>query len=317
MPPATAIDYREYINRYDVPVVSHEIGQWCVYPNFDEMKKYTGALKPRNFEIFRELLAQAQMSDQAHDFLMASGKLQVLCYKEEIESALRTPGFGGFQLLDLHDFPGQGTALVGVLDPFWDSKPYLTPDEFSRFCGPTTPLARMAKRTWMNDETFAAEIEICHFGAAAIPDATPHWSITCGGEVIHSGALSSSDVPTGKLTRLGRVEFPLADFEGPVKLTLRVWLNDGGKQHANDWEFWVYPAHLDTAPTEDILLVRTLNDAAESHLEQGGKVVLFVDPSRVGSDVQIGFSSIFWNTAWTGGQAPTPWVCSVTRPILH
>ena len=56
------------------------------------------------------------MADQAADFLHASGKLQALLYKEDIESALRTPGMGGFQLLDLHDFPGQGTALVGVLD---------------------------------------------------------------------------------------------------------------------------------------------------------------------------------------------------------
>ena len=106
--------------------ISHEIGQWCVYPNFDEIDKYTGVLKPKNFEIFRDFLAANHMGDQAHDFLIASGKLQALCYKEEIESALRTPGMGGFQLLDLHDFPGQGTALVGVLDPFWDEKGYVT-----------------------------------------------------------------------------------------------------------------------------------------------------------------------------------------------
>ncbi len=53
---------------------------------------------------------------------LASGKLQTLCYKADIEAALRTTGFAGFQLLDLHDFPGQGTALVGVLDPFWEEK---------------------------------------------------------------------------------------------------------------------------------------------------------------------------------------------------
>ena len=114
------------ISKYDVPVVSHEIGQWCVYPNFEEMSKYTGLLKPKNFEIFRDTLERNHMADQADDFLMASGKLQTLCYKADIEAALRTPGFGGFQLLDLHDFPGQGTALVGVLDPFWDSKPYVS-----------------------------------------------------------------------------------------------------------------------------------------------------------------------------------------------
>ena len=124
-------------------MISHEIGQWCVYPNFDEIAKYTGYLKPKNFEIFRDTLAAHDMADQARDFLLASGKLQTLCYKEDIESALRTPGMGGFQLLDLHDFPGQGTALVGVLDPFWDSKGYVTAEEYRRFSGQTVPLARL------------------------------------------------------------------------------------------------------------------------------------------------------------------------------
>ena len=110
-----------------MPAVVHEMGQWCVYPNFDEVRKYTGPLKPKNFDIFHDSLAEHGMLDQWRDFLRASGKLQALCYKEEIEAALRTPGIGGFELLDLHDFPGQGTALVGVLDPFWESKGYITP----------------------------------------------------------------------------------------------------------------------------------------------------------------------------------------------
>ena len=125
---------------YDVPVVSHEIGQWCVFPNLDEIPKYSGPLKPRNFEIVRDMLEAQGMIDQARDFFMASGKLQTICYKEEIEAALRTPGFGGFQLLDLHDFPGQGTALVGMLDPFWEPKDYVNADAFRQFCASTVPL---------------------------------------------------------------------------------------------------------------------------------------------------------------------------------
>ncbi|MBN1815802.1 MAG: hypothetical protein JW828_00485, partial [Sedimentisphaerales bacterium] len=130
--PETYTDYRDFVLRYKVPVVSHEIGQWCVYPNFEEIVKYTGTLRAYNFEIFRDSLAVNQMLDQAKDFLIASGKLQTLCYKEDIESQLRTPGMGGFQLLDLHDFPGQGTALVGVLDPFWEHKGYVSADEYRR-----------------------------------------------------------------------------------------------------------------------------------------------------------------------------------------
>src|SRR6201999_4062175 len=115
-------------------------------------------LKAKNFEIFRESLDEHHMGGQARQFLLASGKLQTLCYKEDIESALRTPGMGGFELLDLHDFPGQGTALVGVLDPFWDEKGYVTAAEYRRFCNSTVPLARLSKRVFTTEENIRAEI---------------------------------------------------------------------------------------------------------------------------------------------------------------
>ena len=164
-------DYQADVEAFTVPVVVHEMGQWCVYPNFDEVRKYTGPLKPKNFDIFRDSLTEHGMLDQWRDFLRASGKLQVLCYKEEIEAAMRTPGIGGFELLDLHDFPGQGTALVGVLDPFWESKGYVTPAQYRRFCNTTVPLARVLKRVWTTDETLSAEVEVAHFGPAPLQNA--------------------------------------------------------------------------------------------------------------------------------------------------
>jgi hypothetical protein len=136
-------DYRGDVAKLDVPVIVHEMGQWCVYPNFDETPKYTGPLQPRNFDIFRDSLAEHGMPDQARGFVYASGKLQALCYKEEVEAALRTPGIGGVQLLDLHDFPGQGTALVGVLDPFWDSR--LHHRRNSGGYGPSVPLGACSR----------------------------------------------------------------------------------------------------------------------------------------------------------------------------
>ena len=155
-------DYGDFVERFDVPVVSHEIGQWCVYPNLAEIDKYTGVLRARNFEIFRDSLASNGMLDQAHDFTMASGKLQLNAYKEEVEALLRTKGMGGFQLLDLHDFPGQGTAVVGVLDTFWKSKGYVTGEQWRRFCAPIVPLARMVQWVYQPNETFSVTVgEAC------------------------------------------------------------------------------------------------------------------------------------------------------------
>ena len=110
--PESMSDYRAKIDTVKQPYVSHETGQWCVFPDFNEIRKYTGVNKARNFEIFRDILEDNDMSGQAHDFMMASGKLQAICYKHEIEKTLRTPDYAGFQLLALNDYSGQGTALV-------------------------------------------------------------------------------------------------------------------------------------------------------------------------------------------------------------
>lgn len=316
-PPETVTDYSDFIQNYDVPVVSHEIGQWCVYPNFKEIKKYTGVLRPRNFEIFRDSLADHHMLDQADDFLMASGKLQALLYKEEIESALRTPGFGGFQLLDIHDFPGQGTALVGILDPFWGSKGYIEPEEHNRFCSETVPLLRMKKRTWTTAETFSADVEIAHFGPAPIQNAVITWSINePGSREVTSGKFPSRTIPIGSGIQLGKIELPLADIKMPAQLSVTVSVKD--TPYTNNWDIWVYSDGLDTKPPENILIADSLDGQVETALQQGRKVLLMPSLNTIDSDIPAGFSSIFWNTQWTGRQPPHTLgiLCNPKHPAL-
>src|SRR6185437_5013999 len=325
----TRTDYRDYIRKRSVPVISHEIGQWCVYPNFDEISKYTGYLKPRNFEIFRDSLNANGMGDQAHQFLLASGKLQALCYKEEIESALRTPGMGGFELLDLHDFPGQGTALVGVLDPFWDSKGYITAEEYRRFCNSTVPLARLAKRVFTSDESLEADLEAAHFGPRPITAVTRWKLVGANGKLIAAGDLPVKTIPVDNGISLGHIKVPLASAATPQQCKLVVSIEESapsGKRNAesyqNDWDVWVYPPKIDTEPAHDITIVGDLNAPALEKLNAGGKVLLLIPPSRVRNTeldkVKLGFSSIFWNTAWTHRQAPTTLgiLCDPKNPAL-
>ncbi len=290
-----------------MPVISHEIGQWCAYPNLAERSKYTGHLKAKNFDIFADSLAASGMADQAADFLHASGKLQALLYKEDVESALRTPGMGGFQLLDLHDFPGQGTALVGVLDPFWDSKGYVTADAFRRFSGQTVPLARLDRRVFTTAERLEADLEVAHFGKGPLVGAKPYWRLVGeDGRAVARGALPVRDVPVDNGIALGRVSLSLAKIAAPRKYRLVVGLE--GTPFENDWDVWVYPPRVDTSAPAGVSVVRELDEAAEARLREGGRVVLLVPPGRVRGDalgkVELGFSSIFWNTAWTSRQAP-------------
>ena len=325
-PPETCTDYRDYISKRSVPIISHEIGQWCVYPNFDEIPKYTGYLKPKNFEIFRDSLKAHHMRGLAHEFLLASGKLQVLCYKEEIESALRTPGMGGFELLDLHDFPGQGTALVGVLDPFWQEKGYVTAAEYSRFCNRTVPLARLAKRVFTTDERLTADLEVAHFGSAPIKGAQIHWCLVNErGRVVAGANLFSKEILLGNGTPLGHIEYTLKELAAPAKYRLVVSIKPPEPKaiaFENDWDIWVYPAKVDTSVPTGITVASSLDSATVSALDAGGKVLLLIPPTRVKGDghgkVALGFSSIFWNTAWTGRQPPHTLgiLCDPKNPAL-
>ncbi len=318
--PETTTDYRKIIERYSVPTVSHEIGQWCAYPNFDEIKKYDGVLKAYNFEIFRDTLTANHMLDQAHDFLMASGKLQTLCYKEDIESLLRTPGDGGFQLLDLHDFPGQGTALVGVLDPFWGQKGYVSPAEYHRFCCETVPLARMSKRVWTGGETFHADVEIAHFGPRQLEKAKVKWNLRAEDKSTYaSGVFAPMDIAIGNGIALGAIDVPLKNETAARKLNLEVGIE--GTEYANDWDVWVYP-ETQKIDAEKVRIVSKFDAQTIKALDSGESVLLVPAADTVRGDksgkVQIGFSSIFWNTAWTARQAPHTLgiLCDPKHPAL-
>jgi len=318
-PPQTMFDFRDFVSKYSVPVVSHEIGQWCVYPDFKEIEKYTGILKPTNFEIFQETLVENGMGDQAEDFLIGSGKLQVLCYKADIEAALRTPGFGGFELLQLHDFPGQGTALVGILNPFFESKGYVSPEEFRMFCNETVPLARMKKLIWNGGETFEARVEVTHFGAESIVDAKILCRIINGeGSVLREETMTVDEIKIGN-NIIGVFAKDLDNVEKAEKLKLE--LSIPGTAFKNQWDFWVYPKNIST-DTGRVLVTDKLDNDAEETLRKGGSV-LWLAYGKVsgekGAKVAIGFSSIFWNTAWTGNQPPHTLgiLCNPVHPLFR
>ncbi|MGD8781365.1 MAG: glycoside hydrolase family 2 TIM barrel-domain containing protein [Ignavibacteria bacterium] len=303
--PRSDYNWEEIINSKDKPVVSHEIGQWCVYPSFKEIKKYTGVLKAKNFELFRDKLEANNMGDLADKFLIASGKLQTLCYKADIEAALRTKDMGGFQLLDLHDFPGQGTALVGVLDPFWDEKGYVTANEYSRFCNSTVPLAIFPKFIFSSNEKLNVPVEAAHFGAETMKGITPTWQIIDSqNKVIANGSLSKTDIPIGNGISLGNIEYSLNPLTTPAMYKLEVAIDS----FKNSWDFWVYPNTESTAPNDDIKIVQEINDETLAFINNGGKALITPKKGSIkddkGGSVGVGFSSIFWNTAWTDQQAP-------------
>tara|TARA_R110002012_G_scaffold34820_5_gene100043 strand:+ start:24130 stop:27018 length:2889 start_codon:yes stop_codon:yes gene_type:complete len=293
--PQTRKTFTKNIAQFEVPFVSHELGQYCVFPNFKETEKYTGPLKAKNFELFEEDLADHHMLDQADDFFMASGKLQALCYKYDIEKALRTPNYAGYQMLSLSDYSGQGTALVGMLDAFWDPKPYIDATAFREFANTTVPLAELPKFVYTNDELFTATALVSHYGRTIL-NANQNWQITNEKEaILASGSFDTPEIGFG-LSTLGEVKVPLSEIKTPQKLTLTIAIEN--TEFKNHWDFWVYPKEL-PAVTTQVYECTSLDKKALKTLNAGGTVLLNAAGKIVkGAEVIQTFIPVFWNTSW-------------------
>ncbi|HWB91279.1 MAG TPA: hypothetical protein VG605_05485 [Puia sp.] len=299
VPLDTRYDYSDYVRKFSIPMITHEIGQWCVYPDFDQIPSYKGVLKPYNYELFRESLIQHGMADLARSFTLASGRWQVLQKKEEIESYLRTPGMGGYHLLQLNDFPGQGTAPVGVVDDFWVPKFYSSGAEFRQFESPRVLLLRTGSMTWTSDQAFTGDIEMANFGEAPLGNAIIQWSLDFpDGRSYARGQTKKQTIALGSPIRLGNIHIPLADIRQATRLTLHLRLS--GSDVHNEWEIWVYPRTLPTVDTTGIMIANHWNDRVKEYLRHGGRVLLLPDTSSIVSSAEGVFSGISWNTVWSG-----------------
>lgn len=246
----------------DVPVISHEVGQYVFYPDFSEISRYTGPLKPRNIEAMRENLERTGLYGEHEAFFRQTGHLAVECYKREIETLLRSREVSGFQLLDLQDYTGQGTALVGVLNAMMENKGLISAEEWREFCAGTVVLGEFASFTGMMGEDIRFDVQIS--------ECDPEKQHTCIRCTLMDGEreLYACDVTPGarqgRLTDAVSVTFPAECYRDAMQeritgLTVVLTLEDGTRNH--------YPIWL--IPPIDIRITR-------EGIEKDGRMVAFV-----------------------------------------
>ena len=298
--PGTDKDRRLQNATYPVPVISHEIGQWAVFPDLSdaELAKYDhGVMKPTNLVALRERLKSNGLIDLAPAYHKNTGKVSAELYKDEIETLLRTPGHGGFQLLQLHDYPGQSTAHVGILNAFHDSKGIISGPDFRRFCGPVVPLLRMPKRVYTTAETFQASIDVAQYGPGDLKDAVVAWEVldSKSSRVGH-GEFPSSLLRTGMLNEgIGEISLPLNTVTAPAKLKVQVSIKD--TEYRNDWSIWVYPPKATVAST-GILIKDVWDEEARTVLAEGGKLLFLASDANLKNHFPGKFLPSFWSPAY-------------------
>ncbi len=299
--PNTCTDFSQAIASCPVPIISHETGQFQIYPDYAQIDKYTGVLAPWNLEEFRRRLREAGMESQAEDFARASGEWAVRLYRADIEMDLRTRGFGGFQLLDLQDYPGQGSAYVGILDAFMNSKGLIAPERWREFCNQTVPLFICDRVCWIADNNIYGDIRIANYSPQDLTGRKVAWRFSRQdkGRTIAAGTITIEPQPEKQgVLDAGTIATLLPESKKAYEVCLTLEIK--GTPYRNSYTFWVYPDRgaVDVAAESaaaKVTVTRTV-DAALEALARGEKVLLMPDRAQC-AEATVGglFQTDYWN----------------------
>jgi hypothetical protein len=290
--PSTNFNYSNSINESDVPIISHEIGQYQIFPDYIEIKKFNGVLKATNLEHFKNLSVKNNILDKAKEYKKSSGKLSIQCYREEIEAALRTKGFGGFQLLDLQDYIGQGTALVGILDSFMDSKNLIEPKKWREFCCEVVVLLEFKKYIWENDECFKAKIKIANYWNKSINSSVKYSIVGKDNKLLKSIIIDNVYIKQGKITIIDSINFDLSSII--VSQVLKINIEVLNTEYKNSYKIWVYNAPKIVIIPNNIKIFQEYDKSCERILKKGNNVLLIPNFKNLKNCVNGAFINDFW-----------------------
>jgi len=315
--PSTNFDFREVLEGIARPYIVHEVGHSQMFANLNEKSKYAGHLKPVFLETYRQSLEEKGLLSEAEKFRQSTGRFITKLYKEHIEQNLRTPNAAGFQLLGIQDFPGQGVALVGLLDAFWESKGIIEAEQFRQFCNSTVPLLRLDKREWKSDEILNGTIEIYHFGPKDLTDVNVVYEIADeSGEIMNDGRYGNICIATGGLKEIGSLACELAEIKKAQKLTVSVRIEE--TEYANSWEVWVYPHSIDISVPGDIKIHSNWDGQAKTDMKNGSTVLLQIPKGVSRNGIMSQFYPVAWNFLLFPLQPRTMGIiCDPTHPALE
>lgn len=292
----------EYLNS-DIPVMGHETGQYQVYPNFKkEIPKYeNGVFAPRNLSNFQSIMEKKGLSDMNETFSRVTARTSAISYRADIEAALKTAGFGGYQLLSIQDFPGQNTALVGILDSFMDDKDGgFTSEEYKSFNSPITTLAKLPKYMYNQSDSFNAEVVVTNYSEENLNNVSAKWSLAHeDGTLIKEGTLTNVDALQGTVTSLGSIEENgmFVSVNKAEKLIFTV--SAAGSE--NSYSIWVYPENKEDNP-DNLLIADAYTKEVRDTLEAGGRVLMLPTPNETNlpNSVAVRWTNDYWSSMFHG-----------------
>lgn len=295
--PSAKVDYDPCLadirKTYEKPIFSFEVGQFEVLPDFDELDSFNGISLPVNYEIIKEKAEKAGFIKNWKRIVEATGELALIGYREEIEAAMRTKELSGISLLSLQDFPGQGTALVGMMNSHLQPKPFsfAKPERFEKFFRDTLLLCKLPRYTYESGETMSAEIVVANYGKTDLNGNLTYVLSETNDRTLSEGAIANVHCPCGTHTSLGEISINLIT-DKPVRCNLQLRISAA----ETTYPIWIYPKTEITCPA-DVIETAKLDDEILKQLESGAKVFLTPPATKEALPKSIGtqFTTDFWS----------------------
>ncbi len=307
------LSFEEGVSKRDVPVISHEVGQYVVYPNVEEIEKYTGVLKPTNFEVIKQDLVENDLLKYIKDYVQGSGKLSCSLYKAELEASLKTKNMAGIQLLGLQDFTGQSTATIGILDVFYDSKGIIEPKDFRSFCDSLVPMVNVPKFKFNTEEDFEARVVIANYRKETLREVKVKVSVIKeNGDVVLENIFELVELPVGvtEISEVVRGKI-FKGLRGRNKCVLKVELIDYDK--VNCWDLWVYE---DTDVVKFSNYFEEFNSELVEKLERGESVILCPKVDTIKNLGPSTYFPVFWSPVHFASKDPCGIIVDTKNPLF-
>ena len=301
----------EIRKEYQKPVFSFEVGQFEVLPDFEELESFHGISDPVNLKLIKKRVEERELLPTWKKYVEATGELSRLAYREEIEAAMRTRELSGISLLGLQDFPGQGTALVGMMNSHLEPKPYdfARPERFREFFQECRILVKLPHYTYEAGERLIAEVEAANFGKGNI-EGVFCWTLAEKKSVSENGNCEPAEIKSkntviatgedteiticrpGSYTEVGSLDIPLDFVEKNTALTLKVRIGDC----ISAYPIWVYRKTTPVCP-ENVYETRAFDVKTREILQNGGRVYLSPDADKesLPNSIKTQFTTDFWS----------------------
>lgn len=229
---------------YQKPLLSHEICIHGTYADLSLKNRYRGS-RIGDTELFSSVekhLESVGLIDKASTYYRNSVKWQMLLRKHCFETVRRSHSFAGYDFLgDIDTHWHTFGYCVGMMNEFYELKAPESTENVLKYNADTVLLCDMPKRhSFFEGEKLTLPVLVSNYGEH-LRKAKLALNVKADGKLVCRKELSLTDIRSGEITELCKLNFAIPRTGKPQKLVVSASLFGESTDVRNEWELYAFP----------------------------------------------------------------------------